>query len=119
MKTSERSSPNLSTPAAPHEQLWQAALQDWDNPKVHDVLLMQAQSPAQLAALAGKYRQLLEDDQRKIIAEAQLKKIAAAAMARMDVQSAAPRSTNRGRTVWLVCLAFLFTLGTVALLRFL
>lgn len=117
MKTSERSTP--PTPAAPNEQLWLAALHDWDNPKVHEVLLMHAQSPAQLAALAGKYRQLLEDDVRKGTAEAQLKKIAAAAMARMDVQAVAPRSSNRGRTFWLVCLAFLFTLGTVALLRFL
>ncbi len=112
--------PKTPTPnSGPNEPLWHAVLGDWDNPKLHDVLLAQSVSAAQLAALAGRYRQLLDEPTRRAVAEEQLKKIAAAAMARMDVQVASPRPEARGRTPIMLMLAFLFVLGTVALLRFL
>jgi hypothetical protein len=105
--------------SGPNEALWHAVLADWDNPKVHELLLSQSVNAAQLAALAGRYRLLLDEPTRRVVAEVQLKKIAAAAMARMDVQVSSPRPEARGRAPFLVLLVFLFVLGTVALLRFL
>lgn len=105
--------------SGPHEQLWLAAFNEWDNQKLHDVLLSHCQNPAQLAALAGKYRAHLDDAARKTIAEAQLKRIAAAAMARMDVTVSSGRAEPRSPIPWKIVLVFVFVLGTVVLLRFL
>jgi hypothetical protein len=119
MSQSGRAPGSLPPTSGPDEQLWQATLDDWDNPKLHDLLLTQAESAPQLASLAGRYRRLLDDATRKPVAEAQLKKIAAAAMARMDVQAAAPRAPVSTRNTMLMTLALLFLLGTLLLLRFL
>jgi hypothetical protein len=106
--------------SGPHEQLWHAAWSDWDNSKLHEVLLSHCQTPAQLAALAGRYRAQLDDAARKDIAEAQLKRIAAAAMARMDVTTAARKpEPASGGVPWKIVLAFLFVVATVVVLRFL
>lgn len=120
MNTSNRPSKLPSAPmSGPHEQLWLAAFNEWDNQKLHDALLSHCQNPAQLAALAGRYRANLEDAARKAVAEAQLKRIAAAAMARMDVTVGVSRPDPRSGIPWKIVLVFLFVLGTVVLLRFL
>lgn len=120
MSVSNRPSRLPPGPASgPDEQLWQAALHDWDNAKLHDVLLSHCHNPAQLAALAGRYRAQLDDAARKLVAEAQLKRIAAAAMARMDVPNSPRPSEPSPGVAWKVVLICVFILGTVALLRFL
>ena len=119
MSKSGRASGSLPPASGPDEQLWQATLDDWENPKLHEVLLTQAHSAPQLASLAGRYRRLLDYAARKALAEAQLKKIAAAAMARMDVQAATPRAPARIRSTVLMALALVFVLGTLLLLRLL
>lgn len=116
-----RSMPGGSSapPSGPDEQLWRAVLDDWENQKLHDVLLSQCQSPARLAALAGKYRGLLGHEGRGAGAEVQLKRIAAAAMAQMVVSGVSPERRASRASAWKIALAFFFVLGTVALLRFL
>lgn len=121
MTTTNRPSRLPQAPlSGPHEQLWQAAWSDWGNEKLHEVLLSHCQTPSQLAALAGRYRAQLDDGARKAVAEAQLKRIAAAAMARMDVTASVRKpEPERGGGPWKLVLAFLFVLATVTLLRFL
>lgn len=120
MNASNRPSRMPSAPASgPDEQLWQAALNDWDNPKLHEVLLSHCHSPAQLAALAGRYRSQLNDAARKAEAETQLKRIAAAAMARMDVPTVPRKPEPSGGLAWKVVLICVFVLGSVVLFRFL
>jgi hypothetical protein len=120
MNTSNRPSRMPSAPVSgPDEQLWHAAVSEWENPKLHELLLGHCHSPAQLAALAGKYRTLLDDAARKAVAEAQLKRIAEAAMARMDVLPTPRRIEPAGGLGWKVALICLFVLGSVVLFRFL
>lgn len=120
MSTSNRPSRLPQAPlSGPHEQLWLAAWSDWENPKLHEVLLGHCQTPAQLAALAGRYRAQLDDAARKAVAEAQLKRIAAAAMARMDVPSIPRKPEPSAGLGWKLALIGFFVLGTLALFWFL
>ena len=120
MNASQRPSRVPSAPpSGPDEQLWQAVLRDWENPKLHEVLLGNCGSPAQLAALAGKYRAQLTDATRKELAELQLKRIAAAAMACMDVVATPRPPEPSGGLAWKLILIALFVLGSLLLLRFL
>lgn len=120
MNSSRRPSRTPSVPVSgPHEQLWQAAWADWENPKVHEVLLSHCHSPAQLAALAGRYREQLGDAARKQVAETQLRRIASAAMARMDVPVRPRTPEPTGGRAWKLILICLFVAGSILLFRFL
>lgn len=111
-----RSSVAPGTSALPSE-LWQAVLDGWDEPKRHEALLLHCQTSAQLAAAASNYRALLNDPARKELAETQLKRIAAAAMAQMDVSRAPEMRPPRRRMVWQLLLLVAFAIGAVLLLQ--
>lgn len=104
------------TSALPSE-LWQAVLEAWEDPKHHEALLLQCRTSAQLAAAAGNYRALLDDPARKALAETQLKRIAAAAMAQMEVSRATETRPPRSRLGWQLLLLVAFAIGTVLVLR--
>lgn len=111
-----RSSVAPGTSALPPE-LWQAVLDGWDEPTRHEALLVHCQTSAQLAAAASNYRALLDDPARKVLAESQLKRIAAAAMAQMEVSRATETRPPRGRVVWQLLLLVAFAIGAVLLLQ--
>jgi hypothetical protein len=113
---SPRSSVAPGTSALPAE-LWQAVLEGWDEPKRHDALLRHCQTSAQLAAAASNYRALLNDPERSGLAETQLKRIAATAMAQMEVSRATEIKTPRRRLFWLLFWVFSFVAATVWVLR--
>lgn len=104
------------TSALPSE-LWQAVLDGWEEPKRHEALLLHCQTSAQLAAAASNYRALLDDPARKALAETQLKRIATAAMAQMEVSRATERRPQRAALGWQLFWLVALAVGAVLLLR--
>jgi hypothetical protein len=66
-------------------QLWLHALKNWDQAAVHAALLQRCDSPGQLAEVAKLYREQTIDSTRHSVAEAQLARITALAIAQLEV----------------------------------
>jgi hypothetical protein len=111
-----RSSVAPGTSALPAE-LWQAVLDGWEDPKRHDTLLLHCQTSAELAAAASSYRSMMEDPARQAVAETQLKRIVAAAMAQMQVSRATESHPPRSKLGWQLFVLLALAIGTVLLLR--
>ncbi len=90
-----------STSADALALLWAHAEQHWDNEAAHDALLQQCGEPGQLAEVAKLYRKALEregdDSERREVAERQLKRITALAMAQLEIQRQSRRQQEETR----------------------
>ena len=99
------------------DKLWEHARTHWHSETVHSALLEFATDPGLLSDLAGRYRSAHADPELREVADRQLKKVAALAMAQLSVaerKQAAPRPRR-----WLYLVSLLFALGTAWLmLRF-
>lgn len=97
---------------------WQRVVATWDDPAAHAAYLGECHDAADLARAAGNYRAYLDDSDRKAVAEAQLKRIASAAMARLEVTRAVQRVAP-SRPYGKILLIATFLLGTLLLLSLL
>lgn len=100
-------------------QLWQCVEADWHDAQVHRTYLANCTSAADLARAAGNYRAYLADPERKAVAESQLKLIAAAAMAQLEVTRAVRQTSLASRPYGKLLLIVLFLVGSAMLFRLL
>ncbi len=93
---------------------WDKVTEDWDNQARHDALLALAAENQAFKWVATKYRERKGDP----IADAQLTKIGAAAMATMFASATAKReksaSPYKRALVWMVVFVILMVFGLVA-----
>jgi hypothetical protein len=94
---------------------WDQVSEDWDNPARHDAVRTLAVEHAELKWLASKYRERKGDP----IADAQLAKIASAAMATMFATATAKRddttSPYKRALLWMLVLAAMMVFGLIAI----
>lgn len=103
-----------TSPSDGIETLWLHAVDNWDAEQAHAALLELAKNPEQLSALAGRYRVMKADPARSEIADRQLGRIAALAMAQLSVRHRPPDTRNQRWKLYLW--SALFAIGTAWML---